>query len=69
MTVTAPMCKVCGNAHWFREPHVFVRHVATPRMLDRPAAPLSNNPAVLDKGFDKKAYQRAYMAKRRAKGL
>lgn len=23
MTVKAPICNVCGSAHWLREPHVF----------------------------------------------
>ena len=79
MTMTPPKCRLCGKEHWSHEPHVFKeassresgkaekedgvdkgsRDIHDQRLVD--SRPHKNE------GFDRKAYQREYMRKWRAK--
>ena len=51
-----PVCKICGKKHWSHEDHVWPVEAPSVKVEPRES-----------KGFDRVAYQREYMRKRRAK--
>ncbi len=69
--VTAPMCKVCGSRHFggehswsspAKKPTVELSYTPIPqRIVDELKKPSEDKPK-----FDRNAYQREYMRKRRA---
>lgn len=77
----APICRVCGEKHWGREPHQFKKTIKPEPELRRPAPnkpkpasdivkPASNAASNNKQRWDRKAYnkyQRDLMRKRRAK--
>ncbi len=60
-----PKCKVCGKSHWSHEDHVWSKEVV-PRLPEKfegiEITDVDDKPK-----FDRVAYQREYMRKRRAK--
>ena len=55
-----PVCKICGKKHWSHEDHVFPDEVVKVSSPDK----IESKPEK-KKGFDRVAYQREYMRKRR----
>ena len=69
----APTCRVCGEAHWAREAHVWpaggVTHVAPGKPVNTKPALVNTRTALVNtKLVDRHAggYMRMYMATRRA---
>ena len=62
--VQAQRCKVCGHRHWLIEVHIFTDS-AKPTKAKKPAAVVPTPTA--KPAFDRVAYQREYMRRRRAK--
>ena len=72
-----PICRVCKKPHWNSEPHIFSEEVSPKKFVPtrKKGKPkkISEIVAKTDKRkstgakFDKVAYQREYMRKRRAK--
>ena len=62
-----PTCKVCGKKHWSHEDHVWPAEVP-PKKIEKVYPQSTDNGVVIHKKkFDRVAYQREYMRKRRAK--
>lgn len=64
----APKCKLCGGRHWggcaITERKVIASEAPTTILMSEPNDPTNFEPKIK---FDRVAYQREYMRKRRAK--